>query len=123
MKKILLSLLFTLLCASACAGLPKQPQALLPNEIARIDSLIEATEKSLKAQMLLREKMIEYKAIQDLHLKTPEDNDILYRLIISAHRTLKSIKENDLVLNFDPDFIDELKILSQAVSKRGIPKP
>lgn len=101
----------------------KDPAALIGNELARLDTLIDATQQSLDSQKKLRERIVEYKKIQDLYLKNSQDNEILFRMIKSAYRTLESIKEEHLTQTFDPDFISELTLLSQIATKRGIPKP
>lgn len=101
----------------------KDPAALIGNEISRLDTLIQATELSLEGQKKLRTQIMEYQKLQDLYFKTPQDNDLLFKVIKSAYRTLQTIKENHLVQTFDPEFIDELTVLSQPATKRGIPKP
>ncbi len=101
----------------------KDPAALLDTEIARLDTLIKATQQSLDGEKKVRDLIVEYKKIQDQYLKNTKDNDLLFSLVKSAHRTLKAIKDNHLTQTFDPEFIDELTVLSQAVNKRGIPKP
>lgn len=101
----------------------KDPNALIGNELSRLDTLIQATQQSLDAQKKLREKIAEYQKIQDAYLQHSEDNELLFRMIKSAHRTLQSIQENHLVQIFDPDLISELSLLSQIATKRGIPKP
>jgi hypothetical protein len=99
------------------------PAALIGNEIARLDTLIQATEQSLEGQKKLRTLIVEYQKLQDQYLKNTKDNELLFKLVKSAYRVLVSIKENHLIHNFDPEFIDELTVLSQPASKRGIPKP
>jgi hypothetical protein len=101
----------------------KDPDALIVNEIARLETLIQATQQSLEGQKKLLGLIEEYKKIQDLFFKNPQDNDLLLRMAKTAYRTLEAIKENFLMQAFDSDFIDELTVLSQAASKRGIPKP
>lgn len=100
----------------------RDPEELLNTEISRIDTLILATQQSLEGQKKLRELVAEYKKTQETYLKHPQDNDLLLKLVKSAHRTLEAIKENHLIQTFDPEFINELTVLSQAASKRGIPK-
>lgn len=100
----------------------KDPEDLIKNEVIRLDTLIQATQQSLNGQIALRAKIIEYQKIQELHLQYPENNDILLRMVKSAYRTFELIKENNLIQTFDPDFINELKVFSQAATKRGIPK-
>ncbi len=100
----------------------KDPNAIVINEINRLDTLIQATSQSLEGQKKLRERIVEYHKIQELYILSPKDNDILFRMVKSAYRTLELIKENHLLEMFDPDFIDELKVLSQAATKRGVPK-
>lgn len=102
---------------------PKDPTALIGNELARIDTLIQATQHSLDNQKKLRERIVEYQKIQDLYLLYPDDNEILFRMVKSAYRTLEAIREYNLTQTFDPDFISELTILAQVATKRGIPKP
>lgn len=101
----------------------KDPSTLIGDEICRLDHLIQATEQSLDGQKKLRMLIVEYQKLQDQYLKNTKDNDLLLKIIRSANRVLQSIKENHLLHHFDPDFIDELTILSRPISKRGIPKP
>lgn len=108
--------------ASALAQI-KDPTALIGNELARLDSLIQATQQSLESQKKLRERIVEYQRIQDAHFQHPGDNEVLFRMVKCAYQTLKIIEENHLEQTFDPDFISELTILSQVATKRGIPKP
>ena len=101
----------------------KDPKALLSTEISRLDTLIQATDQSLQGQRLLKSKIIEYKDIQDEYLLKTEDNDLLLKMVKCAHKTLQMIKENHLEQTFDPEFIEELTVLSQAASKKGVPRP
>lgn len=101
----------------------KDPAALIGNELSRLDVLIQATQQSLDGQKQLRIKIAEYQKIQESYLLHPKDNEILFRMIKSAYNTLQLINDNHLEHTFDPEFINELKILSQVAAKRGIPKP
>lgn len=101
----------------------KDPAALIGTEIARLDTLIQATEKSLDEQKQLRGQIVEYKKLQDRFLGKPGDNELLLKLVKSAHKILQTINNSHLTQTFDPDFIDELSVLSQPARKRGIPKP
>lgn len=126
MKVIIYAGLFLCACYHIAAEAPmtiKDPAALIGNEIARLDTLIQATEKSLEEQKQLRIQIVEYQKLQDRFLEKPKDNELLYKLVKSAYRTLQMIKESHLIHNFDPDFIDELSVLAQPATKRGIPKP
>jgi len=128
-NKYLILCFFMLALTGFCPGIYadfasiKDPAALLENELTRLDRLIQATQRSLECEIKLREQIVEYKKIQEEYLKRPEDNDLLFKMIKSAHRTIKSIKENHLTESFDPEFIDELTVLAQAANKRGVPKP
>ena len=101
----------------------KDPATLIHDELARLDTLIQATQQSLEGQKKLREKIVEYEKLQEEFARNPKDNDVLLNMVKSAHRTLQAIKANNLTQTFDTDFIDELTVLSQPASKRGIPKP
>jgi len=114
------------LALQASAAIPtaiKDPDALIGNEIVRLDTLIQATEQSLESQKKLRVQILEYKKLQELYLQNPKDNELLLKLVKSAYRTFQTIKNNHLTQTFDSDFIDELTVLSQPATKRGIPKP
>jgi hypothetical protein len=100
----------------------KDPAALLTNEVSRIDNLIFYTQKSLDQQKKLRDLIVEYKTIQEQYLKKTQDNDLLIAMVKSAHRTLRTIEEYHLTQTFDPEFIEELTVLSLKASKRGAPK-
>lgn len=100
----------------------KDPDALIGNEIARLDTLIEATTTSLEGQKQLRLQIMEYQKYQDNYLKKTQDNDLLFKLVKSAYRTLQMIKEQHLLHAFDSEFIDELTVLSQPATKRGVPR-
>lgn len=101
----------------------KDPEAMIGNEISRLDTLIQATELSLEGQKKLRVQIIEYQKLQEHYLSNTKDNELLLKLVKSAYRTLNTIKENHLTQTFDNDFIDELTVISKPATKRGIPKP
>lgn len=101
----------------------KDPATIVNDELLRLDMLIQATSQSLEAQKRLRVMIVEYQMIHEQFLKNPNDNEVLLNVVKSAHKILQSIKENHLTYTFDTNFIDELTILSQPASKRGIPKP
>lgn len=125
-RKLSFLLLVILASFSLHADIPssiKDPAALIGNEISRLDTLIQATEKSLEGQKKLRTQIVDYQKLQEQYLKNPQDNDLLLKVVKSAYRTLQTIKENNLSQTFDTDFIDELTVLSQPATKRGIPKP
>lgn len=114
--------------AAPCTGqIPapavKDPAALIGTELARLDMLISATQQSLDGQKKLRAYIVEYQKIQDYYLKNSQDNEVLFRMVKSAFVTLKTIQDNHLEHTFDPDFINELTIVSRVAKKRGVPKP
>jgi hypothetical protein len=127
--RFFLNIFFFIVCGSCFAAsatsltVVKDPDVMIATELSRLDTLIQATTESLQGQKKLRERIVEYQKIQELFMKNPNDNDILLRMVKSAYRTLESIKESNLVQTFDPEFIDELTVLSQAAAKRGVPKP
>lgn len=101
----------------------KDPNALIGNEISKLDTLIQATELSLEAQKKLRIQILEYQKLQDQYLKNEHDNELLLKLVKSAYRALQTIKTNHLEQNFDNDFIEELTIIAQPANKKGITRP
>lgn len=126
LKQLSFFLFIIFACGQTNGAIPtsiKDPAALIDNEITRLDTLIQATEQSLEAQKKLRAQIIDYQNVQELYLKNTKDNDLLLKVVKSAYRTLQDIKKNHLTQTFDSDFIDELTVLSQPATKRGIPKP
>ena len=118
------ALLSTMSSPAAAAVAPiKDPNALIKDQLIHLDRLISATEESLTGQKALRKKIADYESIQSAYLLRPSDNELLFRMIKSAHTILKSIQETDLEHTFDPEFIKELKVLSKVANKQGIPKP
>lgn len=101
----------------------EESHSLISDQLAKLDLLIRATEQSLEGEKKLREMIKEYKKIEALFLQHPEDNDVLFTMVKQAFKVLEMIKETHLLHAFDAEFIDELTVLAQAASKRGIPKP
>ena len=99
------------------------PEEVVANEIARLDQLIEATQRSLEQQRKLREMIRQYQQIQTKYLNDSEDNELLYQLIKSAYAILENIKAQHLETAFEPEFLSELSVLSKPALKSGIPKP
>ena len=124
-KAIVLSSL--LLCGSVLAQEPpssiQDPAMIVNNELVRLDTLIQATEQTLEGEKKLRGMIVEYQKFHEQFLKKPEDNELLFKVVKSAHKTLETIKENHLTQTFDKEFIDELTVLAQPATKRGIPNP
>jgi hypothetical protein len=100
----------------------KDPK-LIPNEILMLDSLIEATEDSLKQQKILKGQLINYKEAMATFLKNSDDNDLLYKVVKAAFIAHQTIVENHLTDNFNPEFISELSFFSQYANKNTIPHP
>lgn len=102
------------------ADLPRleNPLAATSDALHVIDLLIEATQESIVKQKALRVLIVEYQEIRKISLEKPNDNAQLARMIRSGHRLLESIKENDLIDSFEPEFLGELNLLSQMATKR-----
>lgn len=115
-------LAFTAASADAPAAI-KDPDAMIGNELARLDDLIQATQQSLDTLKRLKGEIIDYQKTQLQFLANSKDNELLMKVVKSAYKALRTIKDNKLEKMFDPDFIDELTVLAQPAAKRGIPKP
>jgi predicted patatin/cPLA2 family phospholipase len=112
-----------LFAAPCCLWSAPDADALITNELDRLDTLIKATQKSLDDQQTLRRYILEYKRLQELFVLNPDDNELLVKMVRSARKTLDEIYSTHLTQTFDPDFINELTFLSKVAEKRGIPKP
>lgn len=95
---------------------------VVSSELAMLDTLIEATKKSLANEITLKEQITRYQKIQELYLLGASDNDTLYKMAHLALRILETIKESHLTQNFDPAFLSELTLISRPATKPGIPK-
>ena len=129
MKKVIatLLLLFTLSLQATPSTNdlpPKEKQKeQTSNELTRLNNLIQVTAKNLEKQKSLLIMVQEYQHMQEKYLKSPDDNDQLFRLVKAAYRLSETIKENNLSQTFSSDFMSELNLFSQIAQKRGIPKP
>lgn len=99
------------------------PDSVITNELAMLDTLIVATQQSLEQQKVLRDLITKYLDTQEAFLEDSENKELLYRTVKLAHRVSESIKENHLIHNFDAAFLSELNLLSQVAVKYGEPKP
>lgn len=123
LRLIIFSVLFLSSIQTLSAVESRNQDLILDQAINRLDGLIQATQQSLEGQKKLRDRIMDYKKNLEIYLDKPQDNDLLLRVVKSAYRTLEAVKENHLEHLFDPDFIDELTVLSKPVNKRLIPKP
>lgn len=101
----------------------KDPKQIVPIQVQQLDDLIVMTERTLTNLKNISAQLKEYQNIQERYLENTKDNELLYRMIKSAHKLLETIKADNLVHSFDPEFISELNLLSQISQKIGIPKP
>ncbi len=115
MKKIYF--LATFLIASSLIG------AELHEELASLNNLVEATQLSLDNQKELRILLLDYQKAHDSYMNYPDNNDLLFPLVKTAHKLYQSIKDNHLTQTFSQDFLNDLAVFSQVAQKRGIPKP
>lgn len=99
-----------------------EPADLIPNELARLDNLINTTQQNLQNQESLRKLIVAYQNIQNQYLQNTEDKESLFHMVKAAHKVLENIKQNHLTQIFDPKFISELTLFSQIANKRGIPR-
>lgn len=118
---LLLSLFGQLAASSSPTVL--DPKEIVSNELARLDFLIEATEKSLQQQQKLRSLLKDYQKLQAQYLNQPDDNELLFQLIKSAYTILETIKTLHLETAFEPEFLSELTVLAKPAIKSGMPRP
>lgn len=88
-------------------------------ELADLDFLINATEKSVQRQKELRERIVRF---QDLKLRSMKDEgnyELLFALSKSAYSLLETIKAEHLMQVFDPEFIAELNLIAKPAMKKG----
>lgn len=112
-----------LLSANLFSAIKKDPKELLDSQLLMLDDLIAMTQKSLAAEMEIKELIVEYQRIQESYLKNQDDKELVIKMVRMAHRILIKTQENYLTQQFDPDFISELTLFSKIASKKGIPKP
>ena len=99
------------------------PSTITANDLVMLDNLIEATQKSIENQKILRQQIKDYQKLQLQYLNNSQDNELLYRMVKSAYAISNTIKENHLTQAFSPEFMSEINLFAQVASKRGIPRP
>lgn len=97
--------------------------AEIHEELASLNNLVEATQTSLDAQKKLRVLLIDYQKAHENYLKNPENKDVMFSLVQTAHKLFQCIKDNHLTQTFSPDLLNDLAVFSQVAQKRGIPNP
>lgn len=101
----------------------KDPKEIIDLQISSLDHLIAMTERTLNQLSTLRQQVKEYKEIQEQYLRNTDNNELLYRMMKTAHQLLKNIKADNLTHSFEPEFMSELNTMSQIYNKIGLPKP
>lgn len=94
----------------------------LNQEVAKMDLLIQCSEKSLAGEKVLKQQLQAYQEAHQAYYRNMQDNEALLKLVKAGYRLLQSIKEQNLVQTFDPDLISELTVISQVATKKSIPR-
>lgn len=120
--------LLVLFAALTCTHFIQADSLTLPSkteepkdEIARLDQLIAATEDNLKKEKALREILVQYKQAEIEAIKNPDNIDNLLKLVSLAKKAREGISETSLDDYFSPQFIEELKKLSQISERKNVP--
>ena len=79
--------------------------------------------KNLQKEKALREILVKYKQIEMLAIKNPDDVDNLLKLVSLAKKARESIVDLALEDYFSPQFLEELKKLSQISAAKNVPAP
>jgi hypothetical protein len=122
-KKDLNMLSIVLLClcffGQECFGIEKGSK----DDIAALDLLISATEKSLQRQKALKVLLVQYKQAEQEAIKNSDDAKSVAKLIACGKEVYSAIKTAYLEDYFSPQFIEELKTLADIGDKKQIPSP
>lgn len=97
--------------------------AEIQDTTSQLSDLIEATKKSLEAEITLKQNIEDYQSLFDRYSSDPENRELLLQVTKSAHKAMKIINEHHLEQLFDSKFLSELSLFDQVASKRGLPKP
>lgn len=114
MNYLRFTLLFLVFCSAGFA---------VESELATLDDLIAATQKSLQQQTELRELLQKYMLLRTQCIEEADNTDALYQATKTAYRAMNLIQEGHLEPNFEPEFLSELRLFAQVGNKKGIPKP
>ena len=88
-----------------------------------LDQLIIATEKALQKQKEVRSLLVQYKLAEQEAIKNSDDAKRVAKLIFLGNQVYTLIKDAHLGDYFSPQFIEELKTLSEIGEKQQIPSP
>jgi len=97
--------------------LPKLQQAATNKELAQLDDLITATQRSLEQLNNLKSILTKYQEAQAVYLQNENNVELLYKMIKLAHKALAIIQENHLSQSFDTAFLNELTLFAQMANK------
>lgn len=95
---------------------------VVPDEIVRIDQLIQATEASLTRLKSLKTLLVDYKKAEVQAVNNPKDTDNLLKLVTLASQIQTTITDSALQDYFAPQFLEELKKFAQISEKKNIPQ-
>jgi hypothetical protein len=93
------------------------------DDMARLDGLITGTEENLRREKALQGILKEYKKAEAEAIKNPNDSDKLSKLVLLAKKAYGAIVEASLEDYFSPQFLEELKKLSQIAERKNVPAP
>lgn len=121
MKKILVLLLISISCVGYAANEVVDvtpPLSVVPGNLASLELLIQATEQQHLLQVQLRDDITAYQNVRDQYLKTPEDKDLLFKVVRRADRVLTEIKQAKLTHLFETEFLKELNLFAKFAKKK-----
>ncbi len=94
---------------------------LILDEAQQVNALIDATKQSLVRLERLKKLIQELKDTEQLCMKYPKDQKLLYKLAQIGHETYLALQEAHLEDYFRSEFLSELKKLYEIADKKTIP--
>lgn len=119
----LLPIVITLAFASPLFALDDDAIKPEEGEVARIDHLIEATEKKLQKQKELKELMLAFHEQEERFFLGDQTKTHAAKMVYSARQILDIIKTSHLEHLFSSEYMEELALFSSIAGKTTPARP
>jgi hypothetical protein len=93
------------------------------DEIVAVNHLIEATQKRVVAQQVLREKMLLFYDQKERFIQGDESKLHASQMVRTAHQILSAIREQRLQYLFSSQYLEELALFSSIAEKNKPTRP
>lgn len=110
-------------CAAALSALEETSLAVIEDEVARVDHLIDATRIKLSQQQELKEMILLFRDQEEEFFRGNQSKSHAKKMVDSARRILEIIKSAHLEHLFSSEYLEELALFSSIAGKNSPTRP